>query len=783
MNSKRIFLLLFLFLLNFNALSAQSVQQEKQKLSVILNTLENLYDVRFSYVDEIIKDIEILLPERDLTFPDIINLISAETGLLFESLDNRFIVITKKNNENEKSYITQRLEEVIVVNYLTTGLSKLNDGNIKIKPETFGILPGLIEPDVLQTIQALPGILSVDETVSNINVRGGTHDQNLILWEGIKMYQSGHFFGLISAFNPYTTSSVNVSKNGTSAKYGDGISSIIDMRLSNDIENNFKAGAGFNLINADAFSTLPTSKNTELQISARRSITDLILTPTYDQYFKRVFEDSDFNQTSENSISNNETFFFYDMSVKFLYDISRKDKIRFQFLNAKNSLDYEERSTINDRSEALNSSLSQKNLATGISYIRNWNENLLSKVQVYISNYDLDAINYDVINDQRLIQENKVNDGSIRLDLEYALNNYFKLSSGYQFTETGISNLEDVNNPVFRSYIKEVVRSHAFYGEGSFLSNNVRTKLNFGTRISYLDKFDKILLEPRLSFSQRFLDNFRLEILGELKSQTTSQIIDLQNDFLGIEKRRWVLSNNLKETVTVNNVDIYPIPILKSKQVSVGIHYNKNKLLASVEGYIKKVEGITSRSQGFQNQFQFVNDIGSYKIKGVDFLINKQFNTLFSTWLSYSLSKNNYSFSNLNDGNAFPNNTDIRHATTFGAVYTNNPIKFALGFNWHSGKPYTNYNGVNDSSTENEIIYDTPNSRNLNDYIRFDCSATYDFNISQSVKANLGASLWNVLNRKNILNVYYTLDEDNNVTSVENQSLGITPNVSFRVNF
>ena len=97
------------------------------------------------------------------------------------------------------------MPEVIISNYLTSGILKDNTGATIIKPKSFGILPGLIEPDVLQTIQALPGILSVDETISNINVRGGTNDQNLLLWDGIKMYQSGHFFGLISAFNPYFT--------------------------------------------------------------------------------------------------------------------------------------------------------------------------------------------------------------------------------------------------------------------------------------------------------------------------------------------------------------------------------------------------------------------------------------------------------------------------------------------------------------------------------------------------------------------------------------------------
>lgn len=77
--------------------------------------------------------------------------------------------------------IVQKLEEVITNQYLTSGIYKKEDGNIEIKPRKFGILPGLIEPDVLQTLQQIPGISSVNETVSNINIRGGTHDQNLFL--------------------------------------------------------------------------------------------------------------------------------------------------------------------------------------------------------------------------------------------------------------------------------------------------------------------------------------------------------------------------------------------------------------------------------------------------------------------------------------------------------------------------------------------------------------------------------------------------------------------------
>ena len=756
--------------MNTMILNAQNIQKEKESLFTILKILEDRYSIRFSYIDSVILGKEAVLPEKNLSITDALNILKAETTLDFELLDKRFIVI-KATEEDQSSFKTQRLKEVVIANYLTSGISKSNDGSITIKPATFGILPGLIEPDVLQAIQALPGILSVDETVSNINVRGGTHDQNLFLWDGIKMYQSGHFFGLISAFNPYTTKQINVSKNGTKAKYGDGISSIIDMQLSDKIDNEFKAGIGFNLINADAYAKIPLSKKTELQLSTRRSITDLIVTPTYDQYFKRVFEDSDLSNSNENSnsISQNEHFYFYDFTAKFLYDITKKDRLRVHFLNVHNNLNYDEKSTVNTVSEALNSKLSQTNLATGITYTRDWNPKLSTTSQFYVSNYDLDATNFDILNAQRLIQENEVYDGSAKLDINYTTNNNFKLNGGYQFIEVGISNLEDVNNPVFRSYIKEVVRSHAIYAEGSFLSNKAKTNLTFGTRLNYFQKFDMVLVEPRLSFSQR-LNAFRVELLGEFKSQTTSQIIDLQNDFLGIEKRRWILSNN------------DDIPIIKSKQLSAGIHYNKNKLLISTEAYLKIVDGITTRSQGFQNQYQFVNATGSYKVKGLDVLINKQFNSIVSSWLGYSFSKNDYTFPTLNNGESFPNNVDIRHAITLAGTYTYNKIKIASGLNWHSGKP-TTVPLNNDNASDDNIIYTSPNNNNLEDYLRIDCSANYEFSISNKTQAIIGASIWNVMNKKNVINAYYVLDNNDMPTKVENQSLGITPNVSFRLWF
>ncbi|WP_223033016.1 TonB-dependent receptor plug domain-containing protein [Hanstruepera marina] len=761
--SKRLVIVFCFFLIVVTQLQGQN----KQPLSDVLKTIEVSYNINFTYADVNVVQKNVNSPKTDIKLNELIVYLEHETGLVFEKLSNNTYAIRKLEFSDITK--TQFLEEVVLKNYLTQGILLNDDGTTLLKLNEFGILPGLIEPDVLQTIQALPGIISVDERVSNLNIRGGTNDQNLILWDGIKMYQSGHFFGLISPFNRSLIDNVVVSKNGSSAKYGDGVSGIIDMQSSNKRSNTLQGELGMNLIAADGFVKIPLSNKIEFQFAARRSLTDLYETPTYNQYFKRIFQDSDLTNNTENVSVNNERLYFYDLTSKLIYDISKKDKLAFSFLNIYNSLDYEEAINNNSLDISSNSNLSQGSLAFNTQYTRNWSTKFKTIASFYYSDYDLYATNQDLNNNQKLIQENEVIDGGLKFQAIYNIDKNLNYSGGYQFTEVGIGNLEDVDNPEFRRYIKEVIRTHSIYNELFFKSNSGNTHARLGLRANYIEKFSDFFFEPRISINQTFLKDFRLEILGELKSQTTSQIIDLQNDFLGIEKRRWVLANNKD------------IPLVQSQQISTGVHYNKNGLLVSLEGYYKYVEGITSRSQGFQNQYQFVNAIGAYNVRGVDFLINKQFST-FSTWLSYSFSKNNYTFADLNNGNSFPNNLDITHQLTLAGTYTINNLKVALGLNWHSGRPTTFVNN-NTSANTTTINYNSPNSENLPDYWRSDFSATYNIKLSKTFNGHLGVSVWNIFDTRNVLNSYYTKDSNSNLVKIENTSLGITPNVSFRVSF
>lgn len=751
----------------FSVLYAQNNKPLATELASVLKTIEATHALSFSYADETIAHILINPPAENLSSTQLIAYLETETQLVFETISSKAFAIRPRVFSDITK--TQYLDEVVLNNYLTKGISLQADGTAHINLKTFGILPGLIEPDILQTIQALPGITSTDERVSNLNIRGGTNDQNLILWDGVKMYQSGHFFGLISAFNPALIDEVIVSKNGSSAQFGDGVSGIIHMKSADNIAHKRQVGLGVNMLAADAFARIPISKKIGIQVSGRRSLTDVFETPTYKQYFERIFQDSDLTNPTETVINDKETFYFYDVSGKLIYDISVNDKLEVSFLTIANVLDYEQMASANSLRTISNSQLNQNSFAINSKYTKNWNPKLKTTFQAYFSKYDLYAEQLEIGNNQSLIQENEVSDGSFKAHIIYNIDERLNYEGGYQYSEIGISNLEDVSNPVFRRYIKEVLRTHGFHNEFTYKSRSGNTRARFGFRANYIEKFSDFYFEPRVSVNQTIAKHWRIELLAELKSQTTSQIIDLQNDFLGIEKKRWILANTTD------------IPVIKSAQLSTGIHFNKNQWLISLEGYIKEVDGISSRSQGFQNQFQYNNTTGSYFVTGLDFLISKQYQD-FRTWLSYSYSKNDYTFAEFYNGKSFPNSLGIRHQLNMSGTYTLNSLQFALGVNWHSGKPITTLNTAASEST-NSLIYSAPNADSLPDYWRTDFSIIYDFQISKNTKAHLGGSVWNIFNTENIINTYYIQDASDQILQVTNMALGLTPNISLRVVF
>ena len=815
------------------SLPAAAQQTGSQSLLTVLYSLEKKFAVAFTYADETIEaSAKVIPPSREANLEQCLKQLHDETGLDFELINQRYIAITKTDLQkpdvlcgylrssetgepvsgaaiqsgaaftysNDVGYFELALqqsstlnivslgyesvrvtvasegckiivlpvartllEEVTVADVITSGMERKTDGSITLHHKVLGILPGLPQPDALQALQYVPGVNSIQESAAELNIRGGTNDQNLFLYDGIKIYQTGHFFGLISGINPHVTKSVNLIKNGTGAYYGDGVSGTISMVTENNVATNTSGSLGMNLLYADGYVHVPLASNLSLQLSGRHSVPTSWRTPTYRQYFSRAFSDSDLT----GNLTQDEDFEFYDISGKLLYDITPRDKLSASFFTIGNALTYAETGERNGTPVQKESTLEQQSLGSGLTYSRLWSNRIKTVAEGYYSHYALDALNQNIADEQILAQQNTVLETGLKVYSLFEVNPHAYVQAGYQFVETGITNADVVDNPPFERRIKEVMRNHAIFAEGNFSWFHERTNLRPGIRANYYRKVSAFTVEPRLVFTQTIAQHFTLEIMGEMKSQSNVQVVDDQSDFLGVEKSRWVMSND------------EDIPLVRSRQLSAGLLWKRAEWFVHMEAYTKQVQGIITSSQGFQNQFEFVRSQGTYTINGIDILVNRQSKRSVQ-WLRYSLSKNDYDFGALIPP-TFPNNTDIRHALSGGISYRFSTLETGAGVNWYTGRPTTSLvsGGEVVSGT---LQYAEPNNERLLNYFRVDASVRWHFYTRARLKSQLGISCWNILNRENILNAYYLL-EDNAPRKVQLNGLAFTPNIFLRVDF
>lgn len=774
----RFWLSLFLIFISFGANS-----QEKSKniaLKQILTSISKQHKVQFNFIEEEVENVKIISPNRKLSLTEKLIYLNLKTNLDFEKINEKYIAVSSKVKDKTHQIITDstsvNINEISIERYLAKGISKSLNGTFVVKPKDFGILPGLIEPDVLQTMQQIPGIYSADESVSNINVRSGTHDQNLFLWNGIRMYQTGHFFGMISVFNPFLANKISIHKNGTSAFYGESVSSVVDISSNTNSIENTASGISSNLINLEFNTRIKTSKNSSFQISGRRSLTDLASTPTYQNYFDRVFQNTmvtDLNSNQNVKYNSEEKFYFYDFTAQYQQKFDSKTEMIVDFIGISNSLKVNQNTDFGGNISSKKSKLEQQNFGGSISLKRNWNENNSTKISSYISYYNLDATNNSVENNQVLDQTNNVLDFGLRLQNRHFINDNLTFNSGYQYNEIGITNYEKVNNPEFQKDAKEVLRTHSLVLEAELSSPDKKAFLKTGLRSNYIEKFKEVIIEPRIQFNYLFSNQFSAEILSEQKSQTTSQVIDLQQDFLGVEKRRWVLSDNEE------------IPIQKSNQISLGFTFKNKNWLLTLDNYYKNVTGISTRSQSFQNQLEFTKLNGDYSVLGSEILVQRNFEK-FHTWISYSMSNSNYTFDSYFP-EEFSNNFQIVHSVSWAGIYEWKNIKIALGSKWNSGRPETTplLSNMLDFSNpvKPKINYNLPNNNSLSDYFQVNFSAGYNWNFNEKSNLDIGISVLNILNKKNIIGRYYRVNQQEFVQSVNTFSLKRTPNLSLKFNF
>ena len=667
------------------------------------------------------------------------------------------------------------LDTVVVENYIAKGISKNADGSVSISKQNFEILPSLVETDVLQIAQMLPGVESVDETAGNINIRGGKNDEVLLLWNDIRLYQSSHFFGLISALNPNLTSDVTIYKNGTHPKFGESTSGVISITSEENIPEQVTGGAGINLISAHLYAQIPASETLAFNISGRTSINSGIGNPVYNQFYSRIFQNTIITNLDNNTElglrSSDENFNFYDLSVKGIWDITDKDKLTYSYLGINNTLEFTELFVADNGSSSNQSSLKQSSNVNGVQWRRHWSPKLSTKLNWHASNYVLEESNRDVNTETTLAQENDLSESEFKLETTYRFTKNFLTTAGYSYTDTNVANKIDSVATSDNS-----LRRTAYFLNSRWKLNDENTILSAGARLTSYPNFNTNILEPRLSIFQKLTNRWSLTLSGEQKNQGVLQFTDVENPFLGVENKRWILANNEN------------LPVIESQQIALGATYKSSSWAVHTNFYYKKVDQISAATQGFRNQLINVTAIGNYEAKGAEISIHKKSKSV-NAWLGYSLSESDFTFSEL-ETPSFRNNFAIKHSVNFAGTYNYRAFLFSLGSTFKTGNPFTSVKEGNEITMENgepTINFNLPNGDTLDSYFRTDFSAAYNFKLDDTFRGRINIALLNIFDRKNALETYYQLQTNDNgeisVNKIEQFSLGFTPNISFRLLF
>jgi len=760
-----IYILFFLhFIVAFSQEKATiSVQFNDVLITQVLDKLENSYNIRFSYQDSLLIGKRVTLKKADRTLAQILEELSDETTFKFQHINERYIIVVASTN----LAIVQQLNNVIITGYLTKGIYKNKDATFTIIPKKLKILPGLIEPDVLESIQLLPGVISPNETATGFTVRGGALDQNRIIWDGINMYHKGHLFGMVSAFNPNVTRKVVFHNKGTHASFGERVSSVIDIYSENNISNKMNAGFGINGINGDVYFEAPIIKNKlSVQASLRKSYTKMYQSPTFRKLADKVFQ----NTKIEDVQNTDNDFSFLDYTLKINYKLNVNNSFYFSNIYIDNDLNYLVED--NENTKKYTDILKIKNTGYGFGWNKIWKPTISQKTQVFFSKYRLDY-NFITIDENEKVSDfekrNEIYDSGLSTEVIIKTISENELAIGYQYVLKDVGYLfkETSDFTFILDADQRVINTHSLYLQYNY-KNSTLFDVDLGLRANYYHELDVVRFEPRLLLYKELFRNLKLQISGEIKNQILSEIDETVLSDLSLENKLWRLADG--ET----------FPIINSLQVSTGFLFNTKGWSLDIDGYYKKIDGKTALSLGFLNPEDPSFHIGEQTIFGIDFYALKGFNSI-KTWISYSFSTIESNYEGLNNNTNFTGGTNIKHSFVGTISYQKSNFQAALAWHWRTGKPYTK---AIISPENNLYSFIGINTEVLPNYHRLDFSTTYDFKFSKNnnLKGKVGFSIRNVYNQENHLSREYRGNNSLNdpIEVVDKYSLGFTPNFIFR---
>ena len=656
---------------------------------------------------------------------------------------------------------SHNLEEVVVVadefnsSRTQTSLVQMTSKEMKSLPLLMG------ERDVMKSITMMPGITSVGELSSGFNVRGGNSDQNLILLDGAPVFNSTHLFGFLSMINPDMVENLRVFKGGLPARYGERVSSVMEVGMKDGDSTMIRAYGGIGTINSRLALDGPLTKNKKLTFAAagRLSYTDWMLDKV---------PDATISQSTTN---------FYDASGKLVYKFNSHNWIRFMGYLSNDEFSTSAQS-INEYGNTL------VNIETRNKYSEKlFGELALSHSSYYFKLTDLaDGKNYEAY-----YLDNKIQYNSVKYNLILHPHPQHRVNTGFNLirylNDPGeISAYSDTTVVQARKIEQEKAYEGAVY-LGDEFDITPEFTVNLGLRYShyalkgsstvYIYDESKEKTPESVIDTKSFDSNETVKSYGGIEPRI-SMNMDTENGYslkLSYQRTRQYI-NQISNSAVISPAETwktadYHLKPLINDQITFGVTNNNflNRFDFTAETYYKKLQNLIEYKNGAQiimNEHLETDlipaDGYSY---GVELSVNKKEGRL-TGWLNYTYSRTmrktsgEFDEEQINTGDYYPSIYDKPHDLSMVATYNiSRRWRVSGNFVFISGRPVTLPEMIYQYSGETLVYYSDRNKYRMPPYHRFDLSITFDENLRRKRmwKGSWTLSVYN--GRKNPYSVYY----------------------------
>ena len=693
------------------------------------------------------------------------------------SQDRRLLIMLKKEEfdairikENHKKW------DVFRVGTTTVTVKETEE-----QPALFG------ESDIIKSLQHYPGVQSVNEGISGIIVRGGTPDQNLVLLDGIPVYQASHLFGLFSIFNGDAIKKVSFTKSNFSVKNSSRLSSLIDVRTKDGNKEKLGGEGSVGLISSKLMLEGPLIKNkTTFLASARRTYIDLLGAPI----LALVSQDlKDFAAS----------YYFYDLNGKITHKLSKNNML---YLSAYHGVDrtriknsHKIKTTDIKTKEKDEQDLIWENTLVSLRYSKYISKKWYGDAALVYSNYFIRnnseyTYTQETANDeiQDFVSYNYktgIRDYLFLANVEWRPSVAHKVKVGFTNTfhnfNPGITTIRtDLNNQLRESVT----------GENTELGLETRVyveddiKLREETYFSLGLNYSFFALEDKNYSGIQFQTSLRQSLgnawIGHVALGNTMQFLHfLPNSTLGLPTDIWLPSTK----------NIEPE---RAIQLAIGAEYRRDIYSLKTEVYYKKYTNLLAYKDGVNflgssSDWESKVTSGDGDAYGFEVRWAKEEGRT-TGWLSYTLSWSNRSFEEINNGSEFPYRFDRRHDISCGINHTFTKKK-SIGITWvyGSGNPtsipvarYSPYIGAHPS--KDVYIYGERNNYRMRDFHRMDLVYNYRTN-NKYGNGIWSFGLYNAYNRLNPFYIAAGVNEKDENTFYQVSILPVLPSISYKFKF